>query len=106
MKSVKITKKMLNDPAYLLEKCGAVNGGYAYPSRVYMNDSDYQILAKNLKKQYKKEKPYLSKKHIDLSAGVTLLNLGPVNLKKGIQKGFLLVDDHGIQKDKNEDSVS
>lgn len=105
MKTVKITKKMLQDPAYLLEKCGAVSGRNAYPGRVYMSDVDYQILTKNLKKQLKKEKPYLIPRRIDMSVGMILLNLGPVNLKKGIQKGFLLVDDHGIQKDMNEDSI-
>lgn len=99
MKSVKITKTMLKDPALLLEKVGAVDGNQAYPSHVYMNDKDYRKLEQNLRKALRKEYPYLLKRKIDFSVGMTLLNIGPVNLKKGVQEGYLLVDERSIKKE-------
>jgi hypothetical protein len=96
MKAIKITKNMLKNPAILLKKAGAVYENHAFPSFVYMNKSDYLELKKNLIKAFKKECPYTIKRKIQASVEIILLNLGPVNLKKGIEKGYLLVDDKAI----------
>lgn len=97
MKSVKITK-MLTNPEVLLRKAGAVHGKQAFPSQIYMNDKDHNELRKNLEKAVKKQYPFLVKQKIDTSVGMTFLNLGPVNLKKDIEKGYLLVDNRGIKE--------
>lgn len=99
MKSVKITKTMLKDPETLLKRAGAVFGNQAFPSQVYMNDKDYSKLKKNLEKAFKKKYPFLVKRKIESSVGMALLNLGPVNLKKGIQEGYILVDDKTIESE-------
>jgi hypothetical protein len=96
MKAIKITKNMLKNPAVLLKKVGAVYENDAFPSYVYMNKSDYLKLKKNLIKAFKKEYPHAVKRKIQASVEMILLNLGPVNLKKGIEKGYLLVDDKAI----------
>ena len=97
MKSVKITKQMLKNPEVLLKKAGAVHGNQAFPSQVFMNDKDYKKLEKNLKQAFRKQYPFLVQRKIDSSVGMMLLNLGPVNLKNGIQEGYLLVDEHAIE---------
>ncbi len=97
MKTVKITKSMLKDPETLLRKVGAVHDNQAFPGQVYMNQKDYQELRKNLTKAFKKEYPLLLKRKIESSVEMTLLNLGPVNLKRGIEKGYLLVDEDAIE---------
>jgi hypothetical protein len=96
LKAFKLTKRMLQDPAVLLTKVGAVKGQNAFPSAVFMNDKDYKTLTSNLKKQLKKEKPYLDKRRIETAVGMMLLNLGPVNLKNGVQQGFVLVDENRV----------
>jgi hypothetical protein len=98
MKTVKITKNMLRDPEALLRKVGAVYEDHAFPSCVYMNESDYSELRKNLTKAFKKEYPHMIERKIQASVEMMLLNLGPVTLKKGIEKGYLLVDDKTIKK--------
>jgi hypothetical protein len=98
MKTVKITKNMLKNPEVLLRKAGAVHGNQAFPSQVYMNEKDYSELRKNLTKAFKKEYPHTIERRIQASVEMVLLNLGPVNLKKGIEKGYLLVDERAIKE--------
>lgn len=102
MKTVKITKTMLKDPATLLRKVGATHEKQAFPSHVFMNEKDYQVLKTNLKKQFKKEYPFIKKEKIESSVAFELFNLGPVNLKKGIEKGYVLVNEAGINREIEE----
>lgn len=97
MRPVKITQTMLKDVSVLLKKAGAVKGDQAYPSHVFMTEMDFETLRKNLEKTVKKQYPYLDKRRMVTTVGMELLNLGPVTLKKGIQRGYLLVDDLGIR---------
>lgn len=108
MRYVKITKRMLKDPETILRKAGAVHGKSAFPSYVYMNKNDYKQLEKNLtayaKKLFGKS---ATERKIKFMVGMELLNLGPVVLDKGIEKGYILVNDEAIKESiKNEDNVS
>jgi hypothetical protein len=99
MKAVKITKSMLKSPETLLEKIGAVYEDLAFPSYVYMNEKDHSELEKNLLRVFKKKFPWKDKKQIKGMVETILLNLAPVSLKKGIQKGYVLVDEKAINEE-------
>ena len=107
MRYVKITKRMLKDPETILRKAGAVYKKQAFPSHVYMNKKDYEELEKNLTKYAKSLfGKNATEKRIKFMVGMELLNFGPVVLDKGIEKGYILVNDEAIQERiKNEDNV-
>jgi len=99
MKTVKLTQSMMKDPTILLKKSGAVReqagGLQSYPSHVYMNPKDYKRLQKNLAREFRKEKRYLSKHALENSVGMYMLNYGPVEVK-GIKEGYVVVNETAI----------
>jgi hypothetical protein len=97
MKAYKLTKQMMMDPQALLAKVGACFDYKAFPELVYMNDKDYKQLTKNLRAQYKKDKPYLGARQIDFGVAMTLMNLGPVSMKHGVEPGYVLVDEASLK---------
>lgn len=104
MKAFKLNKKMMSDPVALLRAVGAVNKelGTAFPSQVFMNKKDYSKLKNNVEKMFKKEIQELGgtrSKQYEFSVGLYMLNYAPVKLEKGIQPGYVLVDNHAIQKE-------
>jgi hypothetical protein len=100
MRVVKITKTMMKDPETLLIKIGAVVGRNGYPNHVFMNSKDYEVLKRNVKNNIKKSSRNISKMKVEYYAGLIMLNLGPRSLKNGVQKGYLLVDDAAIEREK------
>ena len=97
VKAYRLTKQMMLDPETLLKKVGASFDYHAFPECVYMNDKDYKQLAKNLRVQYKKDKPYLRARHIAFGVNMTLMNLGPVCMKHGVEPGYILVDEVSLK---------
>lgn len=100
MKVVKLTKKMLNmHPADLLVKLDAVNleQDLTFPGEVYFSEKDYKTLRANLVKSAKKQLGDVTKKTIELTVNMELLNFGPnESLAKVLKPGFALVDMNKI----------
>lgn len=100
MKVVKVTKKMLKmHPADLLVQLGLVNKEkkLAFPERVYFSKEDYKELKQNLTNYAKKKLTSSSKRIIDYSVGVDLLNYGPnESLADALKPGFALIDSEGL----------
>jgi len=104
MKAFKLNKKMMSDPVALLRAVGAVSDEMklAFPSQVFMNKKDYAKLRKNVEKNFKKEIIEFGKNKSDqfeYAVGLYMLNYAPVELEKGIQSGYVLVDNHKIQEE-------
>lgn len=103
MKTVKLNKNMLAlHPAKLLEKLGAINveQNRVYPNHIYLSKEDYKTLSTNLTKKAQKTLKGYSKKYIDRSVSMELLNYGPnESLGDAIKKGFALIDLEGIEKE-------
>jgi hypothetical protein len=101
LKAVKIRKTDLKKtPEDFLRKVGAVNEELkrAYPEHVFMAKEDYALLKKNLARKYRKEIPYISKRRLQNSVGMHLLNCGPSEiLDEGVRPGYVLVDVEGIK---------
>lgn len=97
---------MMLDPEVLLKKVGASFDYHAFPECVYMNEKDYKQLYKNLKAQFKKDKPYLYTRHIDFAVSMTMMNLGPVSLKRGVEQGYVLVDESVLKAKIEEAKLS
>lgn len=100
-KSVKITKRMLKDPIYLLRKAGAVHGKFSYPWHVIMNPKDYKQLYRNVKISIKKEFPYLRAKKINFEASMYLFGYGP-STDEIVSEGWLMVFHTEIRKEIEE----
>jgi hypothetical protein len=98
MKSVKLNQTLLKDAIKLLRKCGAIIGSQTYPSAVTMNDQDYKVLTKNVKRALKKEYPFLNERRLETSVGMHLLNFGP-KTSNAIKRGFALVDPSQITEE-------
>lgn len=98
MKVVKLKKTDLKKlPEELLRKFGLVNdkNKTANPSALYFSEADAKVLKQNLKNRYKKEMSHASSKHIEYSAGVHWLNLGPnESLKEALKPGYAIVDEN------------
>lgn len=92
IQTLKLTKKHLTDPVHLLKSIGAVskNENKAFPEKVYMNLKDYNLMRKLISQKLKKQKPWLHSKAIKNAVGLHLLNYGPVEVKKGIEKGYAI----------------
>lgn len=101
MKAFKLTKKMLSEPTILLKTVGAVNyrDNQAFPSQVFMNNKDYDVLVKNVRKLFKKENPLIKLEKLEAPVQYHMLNYGPVSLKNGIEQGYVLVDTQAIQEE-------
>ena len=96
MKTVKLTKKMVNDLVYLLKRVGAIQGKRAFPNYVFVNPKDAKLMVAAIKRVAKKEYPYLKTKKLAATVGMHWLNLGPVECK-GVQRGYALFDQHGFE---------
>lgn len=99
LREEKLKKNWLKDGTTLLRGVQAVIDNQAYPSHVYMNPKDYSTLERNIYKQFKKEYPWLSTIKLKTSTGMHLLSFGPITLK-AVSPGYVLVDDKGIQSEK------
>lgn len=105
MKAFKLTKSMMQDPQTLLEKVGAINSRTkeAYPQYVYIGAKDYKKLNQNVRKAFKNKYSYLKnlkKESLDFDIGLHMLNLAPVEIDKGIEKGYVIVDTASIFEEK------
>lgn len=98
MKVIKITKRMLKDLDYLLQKVGATYKRNAFPETVFISKQDYKILKRNLRSNLRREIPYAAKGAIDYAVGAVLLNLGPNQLlEEVIKPGYLVIDTDAIR---------
>lgn len=93
MKYIKLKKVHYKDLGKLLKDCDLVDGMQAYPSNLFVNPKDYKEIEKQTKLQFKKEYPSISKRTLDSSVAMHLLNIGPntseaVKIGYGIVKGY------------------
>ena len=103
-KVVKLNKKDLQKtPEALLRKLKVVDekAKKAFPEHVFLSLKDYDTLKSNLRKRYRKEKPYLRKKNLDFAVGIHLLGFGPNTTIGGVIKpGYAIVDMDGVKDQK------
>lgn len=77
----------------------------AFVSYVYISPKAEQYLMKITRQAFKKEYPNISKRALDSSVGMYLLNLSPRCLK-GLPDNLVIVDDEGIEEElKNHDKL-
>lgn len=96
MKIIKLKKTDYTNLEALLTRAGLVNlqEKTAFPNNIFVNEDTYKKIKAELKKLYKKENPLLSKKRIEYSVEMHLLNLGPsvvLNGGKKLPNGYAIV---------------
>lgn len=94
-KTIKLSKKDLNSSLEdLLKKYNLVQGNTAFPEKLYLSKHDYEILYKNITKQFKKELKVGGKSYIDYCVGVYFVNLGPnTSLQNVIKPGYAIIEE-------------
>lgn len=106
MKTIKLTKKMLKmHPADLLIKLNLVNKEktIVYPQHVYFSKEDYKELRGNLMAYAKKQVPFSTKRLLDCTVGVDLLNYGPnESLADAIKPGYAIIDEEAIKNEREK----
>jgi hypothetical protein len=106
MEVFKIKKSEYSNIEKLLRRVGAVYGKKAYPSHVYISTEDRAQFQSSHFKVEKKGRPWVTKKYFQSAFGLLWLNIGPIELKSGIEKGYILVDSKAIRaqivKDHNQ----
>lgn len=98
MRTVKLTKKMMQSLGHMHKKLESTDGKDAFPQHLYVNTKTANMIKKELTKAFRKEHPYLRNSNkIAFSVGVQILNLGPVEISgNGLKDGYVLVDDIAI----------
>lgn len=96
MKIIKLKKTDYTNLEDLLTRVGLVNPQEktAFPNNIFVNENTHKKIRAELRKLYKKEKPFLSKKTIEYSVEMHLLNLGPnvvLNGGKNLPNGCAIV---------------
>lgn len=98
MRFVKIKKKWLSDFASFYRENDLIKeDNQVNPDKVWMNPLDEKELVSSITKKFKKQNPLLSKKKLDASVGLYILNIGP-NTNKGVSKGYILIEEEGEEK--------
>lgn len=79
MKIVKLKKSDYTQLEKMLERAGLVNKEQkiAYPDLLYVNQRTYNEIKAALKREFKKQYPYLRSSKLEASVGYHMLNLGP-----------------------------
>lgn len=92
IKTLKLNKKHLSDPIKLLIDIGAKDEkkNQVFPEKVFMNLKDYNVMKKMLAQRVKKGSPYLTSKKVNELVGLHLLNFGPVEVKRGVEQGYVI----------------
>ena len=100
MKAEKLKLTELKDLPKLYKRLGAItkDNRQAFVSYVYISPKAEQYLMKVTRQAFKKEYPYISKRALDSSVGMYLLNLSPRCLK-GLPDNLVIVDDEGIEEE-------
>jgi hypothetical protein len=85
MKIIKLKQNEFNNLEALLKRAKLVdeNDKTAHPHLIYVNKKTYSAMKRAIRKEFKKAYPFSSKRQIDYSVGMYLLNLGPNELKTG-----------------------
>lgn len=99
MKSYKLKKSELATANYagILRRVGAVDGNQAFPMNTYISSKTAKRLERALYAAYKKEFPWASKKRLQYSIGMEILNLEP-SICDAIKDGHIAVDDRAIEQ--------
>lgn len=92
MKTAKIKKKYYKDLSFMYHDLGLIENNSCNPSNVLCSKEDYELIKKTIRAEFKKQNPYASKKSLDFSVGMHLLNLGPNEVaNQAIRPGYLLI---------------
>lgn len=93
--AIKLKNKWFKDLSVMYKELGLIytesKTERCYPSLVYINPLDAKMFKSVAINEFKKQKPYLSKKQLDLAIGMYLLNLEP-STSKGVAKGYIIID--------------
>ena len=96
MKSLKLKKVHYWDLEKLMDDCEVVDGDKANPSLVFVNELTLRVMRKTITEKYKKQDPHLSKKYIDYSVSMYMLNLAP-DTSNAIKDGYCIVEEERIE---------
>jgi len=88
---IKLKKSEYANLPALLKRAGLVKEQQAYPSNLFVSKKTYMAIKAAIMVQLKKQYPYINRKKLKLTAGMELLNLGPVVIDKGIEMGYAVV---------------
>lgn len=96
MKIIKLKKTDYTNLEALLTRAGLVNAEEktAFPNNIFVNENTYKKIKTELKRLHRKENPLLSRKRIEYSVEIHLLNLGPnvvLNGGKNLPNGCAIV---------------
>ena len=91
IQTIKLKKSEYRDMPALLKRAGLVKDNQAYPSNIFVSEKTYAAIKAAMLTQLKKQYPYASQKKLKLTAGMELLNLGPVVIDKGIETGYAII---------------
>jgi hypothetical protein len=97
MKIYKLKKSDLNDLFKLYKRIDCIyEDRYAFPYHTYVSKKTYKEFEKTTRQLFKKQHPYITKKALDYSVGLHLLNLAPCELH-GLSDNIVLVDSKAVQ---------
>ena len=88
---IKLKKSEYKDMPALLKRAGLVKEQQAYPSNIFVSEKTYKLIKTAIATQLKKQYPYINREKLKLTAGMELLNLGPVVIDKGIETGYAVI---------------
>lgn len=91
IKTIKLKKSEYANLPALLKRVGLVRDNEAYPSNLFVSKPTYKRIKSAITAQFKKEYPHTRQERLKVSVGMTLLNLGPVVVDKGIELGYAVV---------------
>lgn len=91
IQTIKLKKSEYANLPALLKRAGLVKEQQAYPSNLFVSKKTYMAIKAAIMVQLKKQYPYINRKKLKLTAGMELLNLGPVVIDKGIETGYAVV---------------
>lgn len=105
-KFIKITKAMFSSPQRLLVEAGACSNRVGYPHHVYMSVKDYKKLTKNTLEACRREMKGWSKDRIATAAYMEMLQYAPVTVKRGIEEGYIMVDEVSLKQEIAKDELN
>jgi len=91
IQTIKLKKSEYANLPALLKRAGLVKDNQAYPSNLFVSKQTYKRIKSAITAQFKKEYPHTRQERLKVSVGMTLLNLGPVVIDKGIEMGYAVV---------------
>ena len=97
MKILKLKKNDFNSLGKFLKRVGATSDHSAYPSHVYVAPKHEKTILKNLRQEYRKAYPGITKEKLQYAVELHYVNLSPVYLK-GLPDNLVLVDDSAIKQ--------